>query len=331
MIKPIIKNNEIDFKGVLTFFIFFHRKIIKISFFFVLLYLVYYFIKPIKYNSFASFYTDYQAENNLLSVPTFLDSNNDILNFSVKDYMSSDDFMEFILTQKYNVGDNQITLVELWGTQYNNFLSLSLFKKISTNLSFTSAATENDKKLHFSKMMLKNNLKFNEDRVTGLNTINCVIRNNPDLSLQIIKNSFNAIVSFYNELNQLKAKEKRLFIEQRVFDTSVSLKNAENNLKVFLENNSNISSPMLQLEKERLEREVFLYSQIYLNLFNQFETSKIDENDSTSSIFLLDKPQILPTKHGMSIFRGIVIVFVLSFMMASVYFSIRNRKELFNS
>ena len=35
--------------------------------------------------------------------------------------MSSDDFMEFILTQKYNVGDNQITLVELWGTQYNNF------------------------------------------------------------------------------------------------------------------------------------------------------------------------------------------------------------------
>ena len=132
-------------------------------------------------------------------------------------------------------------------------------------------------------------------------------------------------------LNQLKAKEKRLFIEQRVFDTSESLKMSENNLKIFLENNTNISSPMLQLEKERLEREVFLYSQVYLNLFNQFETSKIDENDSTSSIFLLDKPQTISTKHGISIFRGMLTVFLLSFTITSLYFAARNRKELFHS
>ena len=66
------------------------------------------------------------------------------------------------------------------GNSIQQFFIFKSFQKISTNLSFTSAATEDGKKLHFSKMMLKNNLKFNEDRVTGLNTINCVIRNNPD-------------------------------------------------------------------------------------------------------------------------------------------------------
>ena len=330
MLKPIIINNEINFKNVIVFFSYYYKKIIKISVFFVLLYSVYYFVKPIKYKSFVSFYTNYQADNVLLSILSFLDTNSDNLNFSVNDYIVSDDFLEFILNQKYSVNNQELSLVELWGSQYNNFLSLSLFKKINTNLSFTSVATESEKKLHFAKIVLRNNLSFNEDRVTGLNTISCVIRNNPDLSLQIVDNSYSAIVNFYNELNKIKAKEKRLFIEQRVSDTSFTLKNSENTLKVFLETNSNISSPMLQLEKERLEREVFLFSQIYLNLFNQLETSKIDENDSTSSIFLLDKPQTLSIKFGMTIFRGIVTVFLLSFSITSLFFLIKKRRDLFN-
>ena len=196
------------------------------------------------------------------------------------------------------------------------------------NLSFTPAASDNEKRLYFAKQVLKNNLKFEEDRLTGLNKISITIRKNPDLSNQIITNSYNSIINFYNDINQQKATEKKLFIEKRVLETEQSLRISENNLKLFLQENSSIKSPMLQLEKERLEREVFLFSQVYLNLFNQLETSKIDENDSTSTIFLLDTPQTLSTKSGMDIFRGVGIVFLLSYSLMLLVFFIRNREKL---
>ena len=61
-------------------------------------------------------------------------------------------------------------------------------------------------------------------------------------------------------------------------------------LKVFRERNRSImESPQLQLEMERLLREVEIQTQVYITLQRQYELARIDEVKETPSVVILDK------------------------------------------
>ena len=86
----------------------------------------------------------------------------------------------------------------------------------------------------------------------------------------------------------------------------------------------------LILQRERIQREINLHSALFISLSDKLELAKIDENDTTSSIFLLDNAKILPYKSGRSLVDSLMLILLLSFIISSTYESIRNRKELFN-
>ena len=60
------------------------------------------------------------------------------------------------------------------------------------------------------------------------------------------------------------------------------LESSEQTLKAFNEQNRQISSPALQLEQERLARDVEIQKGIYLTLKQQFELAKIEEVHATN-------------------------------------------------
>jgi len=65
---------------------------------------------------------------------------------------------------------------------------------------------------------------------------------------------------------------------------------AEDALKVFRERNRSImESPQLQLEIERLMREVEIKTQVYITLQQQYELARIDEVKETPSVIILDE------------------------------------------
>ena len=74
----------------------------------------------------------------------------------------------------------------------------------------------------------------------------------------------------------MKANEKRIFIEERLKVLELSLVRSENDLIAFLEENKNyLNSPQLVVEKQRIDREISSYNQIFvkftfnrLSLFN---------------------------------------------------------------
>ena len=78
-----------------------------------------------------------------------------------------------------------------------------------------------------------------------------------------------------------------------------------------LKNNKDLSSPILLLEKERIERDIALFSQLYLSLSDKLESAKIDEKDTTSPIFLLDSPSISSNKSGIEFHKGLIFIFFL--------------------
>jgi len=86
--------------------------------------------------------------------------------------------------------------------------------------------------------------------------------------------------------------EKTSFIENRIFAVEKELEESEKSLKDFNERNRQISSPALQLEQERFERDVEVQKGIYLTLKQQLELAKIEEIQETSIVQVLDKPQV---------------------------------------
>ncbi len=330
--RPIIKSNEVNFNALLEFILKHSKMAVKYSLIFVSIYIVYFFtIKTPKYSSSISFYTNYNNNSSSvfssLPLSNFTISGNDgNLNFSVSDYIKSDQFLDSVVMQKYNLNGEEVFLTDLWGSNYNNYLTLSPFsiiKTIDMNLKFADNLSDNEKRKIYAKKILLDKIGFSEDRVSGLNVLSIVIRNNSELGSQILQNSYTSIISFYNHVTNSKAIEKRKFIEERIQTVKVDLEFKEEELKSFLEKNKNLNSPKLVLEKSRLQRQISLFSEVYLNLFNQLELAKIDEYDNTSTIFILDNTSKSSEKAGMGIFNGIFYCFLIIYsivLLLNLYF-----------
>ena len=86
--------------------------------------------------------------------------------------------------------------------------------------------------------------------------------------------------------------EKTDFIKNRIESVGNDLKESEQTLKTFREQNRQISSPALQLDLEHLSRDVEIQKGIYLTLKQQQELTKIEEVEKTSVVQVLDEPQI---------------------------------------
>ena len=86
--------------------------------------------------------------------------------------------------------------------------------------------------------------------------------------------------------------EKTSFISNRIYSVKNDLESSETRLKEFNERNRQIASPALQLELERLVRDLEIQKGIYLTLKQQLELAKIEEVQEASIVQILDKPQI---------------------------------------
>ena len=128
--------------------------------------------------------------------------------------------------------------------------------------------------------------------------------------------------------NKAKTSEAREFISDRIIDTQNELESAEEKLKNFSDRNRRIeNSPQLQLEQQRLLREVNVLTGVFTTLKQQLETTKIEEVKDSDYILIIDDPQIplYPnnSKRKKVVIAGIVGVF-LGLLLGAI-------KELFSS
>tara|TARA_Y100000591_G_C21806305_1_gene685123 strand:+ start:848 stop:1690 length:843 start_codon:yes stop_codon:yes gene_type:complete len=115
----------------------------------------------------------------------------------------------------------------------------------------------------------------------------------PMLAYEINKVIVNELELYQKDINKIKTKEARIFIEKRINDTKQELDEAEQNLRKFLEGNRRIeNSPNLQLENERLDREIQVLTSVYTTLKQNLETTKIEEVKDSDFVIFIDNPNI---------------------------------------
>jgi len=132
--------------------------------------------------------------------------------------------------------------------------------------------------------------------------------------------------------NARKTKETRQFIDERLLATKAELEITEEALKLFRERNRSIfESPQLQLEQERLGRDVAVLIGIFTTLKQQLETAKIEEIKESDYVIILDPPDIplypdKPKKKQMVILAGFLGI-GLGMILAFIKEFVRNRDE----
>jgi len=336
---PIVKNQNIEILALFNFIKRNFLKYSKYSFFIVILFIIYFFLKTPNFESKVSFYTNYKADqtSSLLSLlpGSMAEMTNEELKFSINNFLTSDKFLDSIIDTKFimktkNGNTQELILKDEWGKNYNKIFSLnplSLLSKINRNLMYNSEVSIEEKKSAYVRNILSKSITFSEDRRSQLNTIVVRVKGDAFLAKQIADQAYNSVIEYSNEIQNEKGYEKSQFISTRLNDVKEDLKRSEDKMLIFLERNISLDSPALSLERNRLQKNIDLNSQLYFSLSDQLEIAKIDEKDNTSSIFLLDKPRISDKRAGTSFLKGIFIIFVGSFFFSFIFdfFSKRNQ------
>lgn len=141
----------------------------------------------------------------------------------------------------------------------------------------------------YSQFISKERINANMNEETGLITVT-VDMEDPKLSKDIANYISQFITTWVNDNQKESIRRNLTFINERAEVLGKELQDAENELKNFRETNRNIlNSPDLQLELQRLQRQLTIKQEVYLTMVKQKEINQIEENKSVDVIRILDK------------------------------------------
>lgn len=115
----------------------------------------------------------------------------------------------------------------------------------------------------------------------------------PRLSAELANAVMEALDKHQRDYNEKANTKIRQFIEARLTSTIIELETAEENLKEFREKNRSIlGAPSLQLQEERLKRDVSVFIGVFTSLKQQLEAAKIEEVKESDYVIIMDEPEI---------------------------------------
>lgn len=116
----------------------------------------------------------------------------------------------------------------------------------------------------------------------------------PTLSAEIVSRVVDRVNTFNVDTRQSQAATERRFVEERVEEARADLREAEDALKVFLQQNRSFqNSPELLFEHDRLQRRVAISQQVYATLMESYEQARIAEVRNTPVITVVE-PVVVP-------------------------------------
>ena len=154
-------------------------------------------------------------------------------------------------------------------------------------------------------------VEVSEDLKTSIHTVT-IIGPEPNFVSELNTVLIEELDKHQRQYNRTKTSETRKFIEERILDTRKDLEEAEEALKIFTNSNRRIeNSPALQLDRQRLAREVSVLTGVFTTLKQQLETTKIDEVKESDYVIVLDPPEkplhsSWPNKKLMVILAGLL-------------------------
>jgi len=174
---------------------------------------------------------------------------------------------------------------------------------------------------------LRPGITTNASRRTGVVTFS-VGAPDPELAQQIAQNMVTQLGVYNSQTRRSQATAERNFIEARLAESKAALSGAEDQLRNFRSNNREYTvSPAMNLENDRLQRQVTMRQQLYTALTQAYEQARIAEVHDIPVISIVEPPELpssADTSYGMrntllGAIAGILIGIVLAFFRERLY------------
>lgn len=274
---------------------------------------LFYFSQSPRYETLLSIYPSYGGDGNadLLSLAS---------NFGIGSTINDND--PVIYTP--DIVESYILKEKLLRSIYPSLNNISLLEKWKSE-KFLSQYRAFDEKLLISQFgsELNENIVVHIDRTSGLITIKTYFED-PDLSVEVNEIVFNYVTDFINEANKAQSINKLNYMESRYKVLKEELNDAETNLSDFLNENTLITSPLLQMEYSRLLREIEIKNQSFSLLSLEMETEKLNSNKKELNFIVSDKYNN-PIAVKLSIFE---IFFISNFSVIFLLVTLRYRRKI---
>ena len=301
-------------------------KVVGLTFFLMVFFSATYtkFIKKAKYVSKATFLIPSDSQNSSGALSGLASQFGVSMQSAALEDLSSPSIIPDLLYSRTFI--TKIINKKFYSKTYNQFLPLH---SIIENKNYQESDMQSLSKTldYFLK-----NVRFEKDPTRPLSVLT-VTTHDPILS----KNLADTVISELELLNKYyktkNTNEKTKFIQVRIQSVKSDLERNEKNLEKFNQSNQQITSPSLQLEFERLNREVEVQKRIFLTLKEQLELSRIEQIQRASIFQILDEPQLPlgPSNKNIrssivsSSMTGIVLGLLLAFVRS--YLNNNNSEE----
>ncbi len=197
--------------------------------------------------------------------------------FYIPNIIYSKSCIESVILKQRNINGEIISLHDFW----------------TSKRSFISGKSE-QQLLHDSIIKFEERIIIDEDFKSGMFTIG-FHSSFEELSIDIIQDLTDYINNFINDTASEKSSSLSGLYNRKLSIFKEKLTFAEESLKNFAEKNKNYqNSPELLIEFERLNRQVVLENDRYLNVFVQNTLTEIEEEKNVPKINILSKPYIHP-------------------------------------
>jgi len=168
----------------------------------------------------------------------------------------------------------------------------SKFDKPVSILEYSGKEIKDSTHTIYSAILAYNSwVSIQSNKETGLMKLS-VETKDPILSAEIANYLGQAVSKYVQEYQGSEANSNIDHISKRLLSVNKELTDVEEKIKVFQINNRDLSSPQIQLEYGRLQRELQIKQQVYLTLNQQIELAQIEKIKKSPVINILDKAEV---------------------------------------
>ncbi len=229
-----------------------------------------------------------------------LTSNSTDVSTYVKDIIHSNDFLTKLI-ETINLKDTSDKKV--------NILDYLEIDDIDTN-------TPNYKRLieQVAIAKLQKRIIYSKDRASSVISISTIF-SDPYITYQVNLYILNHLNNIINDITVKHITNKKDFLKLHLDSSYDDLRKSENQYKKYLDQNIVILTPSQKLQEQRYLREIDLKQEIYIELFKQYQITRVKEAQNAPLIEMIDCPiipipPVSPKKTLvllMSLFSGLVL------------------------
>tara|TARA_B100000927_G_scaffold289036_1_gene284868 strand:+ start:417 stop:1349 length:933 start_codon:yes stop_codon:yes gene_type:complete len=139
-----------------------------------------------------------------------------------------------------------------------------------------------------------------------------------ELSKQISSEIISYVNNYYSNILNESALQKTNFINKRILDIEIELDDIRNEIISFKENNKNLDSPKLIEELKMLESKLLLKSQVYVELYSNYEFKLLESIDKSNAVFLIDDINTFAKPTSPNILYNLLISIFISFLFTFI-------------